>query len=59
MRKAFVKEYQEEWIILIKFVKSEENDSDINTKNTANVIIQKHQNKIVWDKDQITDEKNI
>ena len=31
IRTAFVKEYQEEEKILIKFVKSEENNADINT----------------------------
>ena len=36
IRTAFVKEYQEEGKILIKFVKSEENDADINTQNTPN-----------------------
>ena len=59
IRTAFVKKYQEEGKILIKFVKSEENDADINTKNTANVIFQKHQMKIVCDKDEISNEKNI
>ena len=57
IRTAFVKEYQEEGRILIKFVKSEENDADINTKNTANVTFQKHQKKIVWDKEEITNEE--
>ena len=57
IRTAFVKEYQEEGRILIKFVKSEDNDADINTKNTANVTFQKHQKKIVWDKEEITNEE--
>ena len=53
-RTAFVKEYQEEGKILIKFVKSEENDADINTKNTQITTLKTHQAKIVWEKDKIT-----
>ena len=54
IRTAFVKEYQEEGTILSKLVKSEDNDADINTKNTANILFQKHEKKIIWDKDEIT-----
>ena len=54
IRTAFVKEYQEEGKILIKLKKSEENDADINTKNTPNAIFKTHQTKIVWEKDEIT-----
>ena len=38
IRTSFVKEYQEDGKIIIKFVKSEENETDIFTKNTTNVI---------------------
>ena len=34
-----MKEYQEGGKIVIKFVKSEYNDADINTKNTANIDV--------------------
>ena len=54
-----MKEYQEEGKILIKFVKPEGNDADINTKNTANEIFQKHQKKTVSDKNEIADKKDI
>ena len=54
IRTAFVKEDREEGKILIKFVKSEENDADINTKNTPNTTFKAHQVKIVWEKDEIT-----
>ena len=50
IRTAFVKEYQEDGKIIIKFVKSEENEADIFTKNTTNVIFSNHQKKLVWDK---------
>ena len=54
-----MKEYREEGKILIKLIKSEDNDADINTQNTVNVIFKKHQKNIVWDKSEITDEKDI
>ena len=50
IRTSFVKEYQEDGKIIIKFVKSEENEADIFTKNTTNVIFNNHQKKLVWDK---------
>ena len=50
IRTSFVKEYQEDGKIIIKFVKSEENEADIFTKNTTNVIFSNHQKKLVWDK---------
>ena len=43
IRTAFVKEYQEDGNIIIEFVKSEENEADIFTKNTTNVIFSNHQ----------------
>ena len=54
IRRAFVKEYQEEGKILITFVKSEVNDANINTKNTPNSTFKAHQVKIVWKKDENT-----
>ena len=54
IRTTFVKEYQEEGKILINFVKSEENDADINTKNTPNTRFKTHQAKMVWEKGEIT-----
>ena len=50
IRTSFVKEYQEDWKIIIKFVKSEDNEADIFTKNTTNVFFQNHQKKLAWDK---------
>ena len=48
VRTSFVKEYQEDGKIIIKFVKSEENEADIFTKNTTNLIFHNHQKKLVW-----------
>ena len=56
IRTAFVKEYQKGGKILIKFIESEENDAEINTKNTPNTTFKTHQAKIVWEKDEITRE---
>ena len=38
IRTSFVKEYQEDGKIIIKFVKSEDNEADIFTKNTTNIV---------------------
>ena len=56
IRTSFVKEYQEDRRIIIKFVKSEENEADIFTKNTTNVIFHNHQKKLVWDKTNVDSE---
>ena len=53
IRTSFVKEYQEDGKIIIKFVKSEDNEADIFTKSTTNVIFQRHQKKLVWDKEEV------
>ena len=58
IRTSFVKEYQEDGKIIIKFVKSEDNEADIFTKNTTNVISQNHQKKLVWDKGKVNMEVN-
>ena len=38
IRTSFAKEYQEYGKIIIKFVKSEDSEADIFTKNTTNII---------------------
>ena len=58
IRTSFVKEYQEDGKIIIKFVKSEDNEVDIFTKNTTNVIFHNHQKKLVWDKSNVYNEMN-
>ena len=58
IRTSFVKEYQEDEKIIIKFVKSEENEADIFTKNTTNVIFSNQQKKSVWDKANVDNEVN-
>ena len=56
IRTSFVKEYQEDGKIIIRFVKSED-EADIFTKNTTNIIFQRHQEKLVWDKKEVSEEK--
>ena len=56
IKTSFVKEYQEDGKIVIKFVKSEENEADIFTKNKTNVIFSNHQKKLVWDKTNVESE---
>ena len=51
-RFSFVKEYQEDGKIIIKFVKSEYNEADIFTKNTTREL----QKKLVWDKGEVNRE---
>ena len=58
IRTSFVKEYQVDGKIIIKFVKSEDNDANIFTKNTTNVIVQNHQKNLVWDKGKVNKEVN-
>ena len=58
IRTSFVKEYQEDGKIVIKFVKSKENEADIFTKNTTNVIFSNHQKKLVWDNTNVDNEVN-
>ena len=56
IRTSFVKEYQENGKIIINFVKSEDNEADMFTKNTTNAIFQNHQKKVVWDKGEVNKE---
>ena len=56
IRSSFVKEYQEDEKIIIKCVKSEENEADNFTKNTTNVIFHNHQKKFIWNKTNVDNE---
>ena len=58
IRASFVKEYQEDGKIIIKFVKSEENEAGTFTETTTNVIFHNHQKKLVWDKSNVENEMN-
>ena len=47
VRYHFVRQYIEDGIIIIEYVTSEENISDIFTKNNNSEVYQKHSNNIV------------
>ena len=53
-----MKEYQKDEKIIIKFVKSEDNEADIYKKNTTNIIFQRHQTKLVWDNEEVNTEES-
>ena len=55
-RTSFVKEYQDNGKIILKFMKSEDNEADIFTTNTTKAIFQNHQKKLVWDKGEVNKE---
>ena len=57
IRSSFVKEYKEDGKIIIMFVKSEDNETDIFTKNTTNIIFQRHQEKLVCYKKEVREGK--
>ena len=52
IRTSSVKEYQDDGKMIITFVKSEDNEADIFTKNT-NAKFQNQQKKLVWNKDNV------
>ena len=52
-RTKFVREYQENGIIKAVFVCSEDNDSDIMTKNVSSDLHKKHGGKLVMRKGEI------
>ena len=47
IRTRFVFEYQEEGVIKIVFVRLEDNDSDIMTKNLGSLLYSKHSAKMI------------
>ena len=49
----FVWEYQEEGKVLVKFIRSEDNDSDIMTKNVSGELYIKHSEKLICKKEDI------
>ena len=51
LKTHFVREYIEEGIIKVVFVRSEENDSDIWTKNTSEAVFTKHTDKFMEKKE--------
>ena len=52
-----MKEHQDDGKIIMKFVKSEDNEADMFTKNTSRISFQRHQEKLVWDKKEVIEDK--
>jgi hypothetical protein len=49
MRAHIVREYTEDDILKLVFIRSEDNDADIFTKNTTEDLFLKHSNKMMGD----------
>ena len=55
-RYHFVRQYIKDGIVLIEFVRSCDNDSDIFTKNTTSEIHHQHSEKLIWTKEEYESE---
>jgi hypothetical protein len=55
IRTHFVREYIEDEILKLVFIRSEDNDSDIFTKNLSEDAFNKHSNKMVEDVTELND----
>ncbi|KAL7572873.1 hypothetical protein ACA910_004527 [Epithemia clementina (nom. ined.)] len=53
VRSHYVREYIEDGIVKIIFVKSEDNDADIETKNVSPQLQEKHSRKMIWKRDEV------
>ena len=56
IRYHFVREFVYDGFIRIKFVKSEDNDADIFTKNVTGELLHKHKRKMIWTREQMSNE---
>jgi len=55
-RYHFVRQYIKNGKVLIEFVRSHDNDSDIFTKNTTSEIHHRHSEKLIWTKEEYESE---
>ena len=53
VRYHFVREFIEDGVVKIKFVRSKENDADLFTKNVNGELYDKHSQKLVWSKSTV------
>merc|ERR1712013_120196 len=53
VRYHFVREFIEDGVVKIKFVRSKENDADLFTKNVNGELYNKHSQKLVWNKNAV------
>jgi len=59
IRYHFIRHYIKEGTILIEFVRSSENNSDIFTKNVTSETFNKHVKKLIWTKEEYEAETRI
>ena len=52
-RYHFIRDYQEDGKVLFQFVRSENNDADLFTKNVGSDLYLKHSEKLVWAKNEL------
>ena len=55
-RYHFVRQYIKDGTVLIEFVRSHDNDSDIFTKNKTSEIHHQHSEKLIWTKEEYESE---
>jgi len=55
-RYHFVRQYIKDGTVLIEFVRSCDNESDIFTKNTKNEIHHQHSEKLIWTREEYESE---
>ena len=55
-RYHFVRQYIKDGTVLIEFVRSHDNDSDIFTKNTTSEVHHRHSEKLTWTKEEYESE---
>ena len=53
IRYHFVRDFIEDGVVKIKFVRSKENDVDLFTKNVHGELYDKHSKKLVWSKSAV------
>ena len=52
IRYHFIRQYIKDGTIMIEFVRSSENDSDIFTKNVTSETFSRHSEKLIWTKEE-------
>ena len=55
-RVFFVRDYQEDGKVIVKFIKSGENDLDIFTKNVTGELYVKHLKNLLWTKQELEED---
>ena len=59
IRYHFIRQYIKDGTIMVEFVRSSENDSDIFTKNVTSETFSRHSEKLIWTKEEYETEAEI